>query len=247
MIKRYKKHKLEYKLGFIGAMTSVFLYYFFRHLLAPLIKRIWIEDIDGLEHLPKKGPYIVASNHESYFDFICFWAVSPHQVRYLAAEKFFDSKFWKPIMVATGQIKVERESKDKAQVHEQAHYILKNEGVLGIFPEGTRSRSGEMGKPFHGVTKFALEAKVPVVPVGMLGTRNILPPHKKLPSLKKCSIKISPPVHHNEHYDKEHTKELLRRLTDDLMLNIANMVGKEYRHHYSLENKKDVIDGEVVK
>jgi 1-acyl-sn-glycerol-3-phosphate acyltransferase len=243
MIKRYKKHKHEYGLGFIGASASVLLFYFFRYGLAPLIKKIWIKEIVGLENLPKKGPYIVASNHESYFDFICFWAVSPHQIQYLAAEKFYDSPFWRPIMVATGQIKVERKSNDKKKVHEQAHYILKNKGVLGIFPEGTRSRSGEIGKAYHGVTRFALEAKVPIVPVGMIGTYDILPPHKNFPALKQCKIKISPPINHSEHYEQEHTKELLRHLTDNLMLHIANLVNKEYRHHYSLEKDKNILEG----
>lgn len=187
----------------------------------------------------------MASNHESYFDFICFWAVSPHHVQYLAAEKFYGSKFWKPIMVATGQIKVERENKDKNKVHEQAHYILENKGVLGIFPEGTRSRSGKMGKAFTGVTKFALKAKVPIVPVGVIGTYDILPPHKKIPKLKQCKIKIEKPIIHHEHFDKEPTKELLRHLTDELMWQIGRMAGKEYSHHYDFKNRKNLDDGVV--
>lgn len=257
MIKRYKKHRDEYKLGVIGAGTSVLLYGFLRYVLAPIVKRLWVENVEGLENVPEKGPFIFASNHESYFDFICFWAVSPHSIQYLAAEKFYKSKFWKPLMVATGQIKVEREKSDKKGVHERAHYILKNEGVLGIYPEGTRSRTGEMGKAFTGVTKFALQARVPIVPVGMIGTFDILPPHKKFPNFKKCKIKIEKPIHHHEHYDKEHTEELLRHLTDELMKLIATMVGKEYKHHYALQGgaKKHfaapvsgnkIIEGELV-
>lgn len=249
MIKRYKKHRHEYGLGVISAVFSVVLYGFLRYALAPIVRKLWVKEVEGLEHIPKKGPFIFASNHESYFDFICFWAVSPHSIQYLAAEKFYKSKFWKPLMVATGQIKVERESKDKKGVHERAHYILKNEGVLGIYPEGTRSRTGEMGRAYTGVTKFALQAKVPIVPVGMIGTYDILPPHKNFPKFQKCKIKIEKPINYNEHYDKEHTEDLLRHLTDELMKQIAGMVGKEYKHHYTFQDNKDdkkVVEGKVV-
>ena len=244
MLKKIKKHKEEYGLGIASAIASALLYYFLKYAAAPLVKKIWVKDIKGLEHLPKKGPFIVASNHESYFDFLCFWAVSPHQIQYLAAEKFYDSKFWKPLMVATGQIKVERKSKDKGQVHKQAHYILQNKGVLGVFPEGTRSRSGEMGPAFTGVTRFALEAKVPIVPVGMIGTYDILPPHKKIPKLKRCRIKIEKPIVHAKHFDQEHTEDLLRHLTDNLMLRIAALAGKEYKH--LSDNKEKIIQGGLV-
>lgn len=227
------------------------LFFIIRFIAAPLVKLLFIKNVEGIEFIPKKGPVIIASNHESYFDFLCFYAVSPRRVQYLAAEKFYDDKFWRPLMIATGQIKVERTAEDKSTVHKQAHYVLKNEGVLGIFPEGTRSRTGEMGKAHIGVTKFALEAKVPIVPVGMIGTYDILPPHKKFPKLKKCRIKIDKPIYHHEHFDKEHTEDLLRRLTDDLMKMIAVMVGKEYKHHYSLsenDTKKhaNYIEGELA-
>ena len=250
MIKRIKKHKKEYELGVIRAVASAGLYYFLKYLVAPLVKKIWIKDVEGLEHIPKKGPFIVASNHESYFDFLCFWAVSPHQVQYLAAKKFYDSKFWKPLMVATGQIKVERQAKDKSKIHEQAHYILKNKGVLGIFPEGTRSRTGEMGPAYHGAVRFALEAEVPIVPVGMVGTYDILPPNKKIPKLKRCKIKIDKPIVHSEHYGKEHTKDLLQHLTNNLMLTIADLAGKEYKHVLPMQIDKaesKIIEGKVEK
>ena len=232
MIKKIKQKKQELNLGITGMFISILIYSILKYIIAPLIKLIWIKQVEGLEHIPKQGPVIIASNHESYFDFLCFWAISPRKIQYLAAEKFYDSKFWKPIMIATGQIKVDRTNKNKNNVHNQAHHILKNKGVLGIFPEGTRSRTGEMGKAFTGVTKFSLEAKVPIIPVGMIGTYNILPPHKKIPKLKKCKIKIEKPISHKEHYNKEITEELLRNLTDNLMKIISSLINKEYKHYY---------------
>lgn len=237
MIKHIKKRKSDYDFGLFGVISSYMFEFFAKFILSPIIRLLWVGKVEGLYNIPKHGPVIIASNHESYFDFIIFYAISPRKIQYLAAEKFFTSKFWKPLMVATGQIKVERTSGDKTNVHEKAHYVLKNEGMLGIFPEGTRSRTGEMGKAFTGVTKFALETKSPIVPVGIDGTFDILPPHKKLPNFKKCNIKISEPIYHHEHFEKEHTEDLLIKLTDDLMKLIGFLVGKEYKHHYSLEEK----------
>ncbi|MDA3840381.1 MAG: lysophospholipid acyltransferase family protein [Patescibacteria group bacterium] len=243
MIKKIKQRKKDFELGIIGVISSYFFEFFAKYILSPIVKFLWVRKIEGIHHIPKHGPVIIASNHESYFDFIIFYAISPRKIQYLAAEKFFTSKFWKPLMVATGQIKVERVEGDKTNVHEKAHYVLKNEGMLGIFPEGTRSRTGEIGKAFTGVTRFALETKTPIIPVGIEGAFDILPPHKKMPNLKKCNIKISEPIYHHEHFEKEHTEELLTKLTDDLMKLIAFLVGKEYKHHYSLQEKhQEAID-----
>jgi len=237
MIKKIKQRKNEFELGFFGVIFSYVFEFFAKYILSPIIKFLWVKNIEGIQHIPKHGPVIIASNHESYFDFIIFYAISPRKIQYLAAEKFFTSKFWKPLMVATGQIKVERTNKNKDDVHKKVEYILENNGMMGIFPEGTRSRTGEMGKAFTGVTKFALKSRVPIVPVGINGTFEVLPPHKKLPKLKKCSIKISEPIYHHDHFDKKQTDDLLRKLTDDLMKLIAYLAGKEYKHHYELQEK----------
>ena len=62
-------------------------------ILKTLIKNIWIAEVEGLENIPNSGPAIIASNHESYFDFLCFSAICPRPVTYLAAEVFF-KKWW---------------------------------------------------------------------------------------------------------------------------------------------------------
>ncbi|PIP33597.1 hypothetical protein COX22_03510 [Candidatus Falkowbacteria bacterium CG23_combo_of_CG06-09_8_20_14_all_49_15] len=252
MLKLIGKHKKEYGLGIMGAVVSAVLYIFLRYVIAPIIKLIWVGKIEGIENIPARGPVIIASNHGSYLDFICFWAIAPRSVQYLAAEVFYKSKFWRPIMIATGQIKVERDNQDKTKVLEQAHYILRNEGMLGIFPEGTRTRTGELGKAYTGVVKFALKAKAPIVPVGMIGAYRAWPPHKKLPRLRKVHIKIDKPIYHHDHYDKEHTEDILRWLTDDLMAVIAGLIGQEYKHHNkyladSKEQKEKIIEGRIIK
>lgn len=204
-------------------------YSFIKRVFGPLVRYFWIERVEGLENIPKKGPIIIASNHQSYFDFICFIAVSPRRIHYLAAEKFYKSRFWRPLMNLTGQIKVDRTQHDKSEVYQTVHSVLEQGQVIGIFPEGTRSPDGEIKKPFTGVAKFALKEKVPVVPVGLIGTYEIMSRYDKFPKFKKETvIKIGKPLYFQEYYDKENNDGQLKEVTDKIMLNIATLAGKKY-------------------
>jgi len=206
-------------------------YSILKKILGPIIRKVWIDEVEGLENIPEKGPCIIASNHESYFDFICFAAISPRKIHYLAAEKFYSSRFWKPLMKITGQIRVDRTTHDKQHTHKLIFSALKQNRMIGIFPEGTRSRDGNLLPAYTGVAQFALKAKVPVVPVGVIGTREIMAPHEKRPHFdKKAKIKIGKPMNFEEHYDKEHDENLFREITDKIMLKIAELAGKEYPH-----------------
>ena len=199
-----------------------------RFLFSPLIRLIWVRKVEGLENIPKKGAVIIASNHQSYFDFICFISVSPKKIYYLAAEKFYKSPLWRPLMKMTGQIKVERQAKDKMEAVNKADLILNKGKMLGIFPEGTRSADGEMHKPFSGVARFALKNRAPVVPVGIKGTYEILPRQKRLPKFKKITeIRIGRPMYFEEYYGKENDKVILEKITDKIMSEIAVLAGKE--------------------
>ena len=91
MIKRIKKRKKDFELGIIGVIASYLFEFFAKYILSPIVKFLWVRNIEGIHHIPKHGPAIIASNHESYFDFIIFYAISPRRVQYLAAEKFFTS------------------------------------------------------------------------------------------------------------------------------------------------------------
>ena len=90
----------------------------------------------------------------------------------------------------TNQIKVDRNSDDKSSTFIAVDHLFKNGGVLGVFPEGTRSRDGKMHKGYAGVIKFARRYNVPILPVGIQGAFEAFSPHMKIPRIKKCNIKI---------------------------------------------------------
>ncbi len=205
-------------------------YSIIKKTLGSLVNRVWIDKVEGLENIPKEGPVIIASNHQSYFDFICFTATSPRKVHYLAAEKFYKSRVWRPVMNLTGQIKVDREAHNKSETIGKVYSALRQGRMIGIFPEGTRSADGEIQKPFTGVAKFALNAKVPVIPVGIVGTYDIMSRHDKRPKFRgaKAKIKIGKPIYFSEYENKELTNDDYRKVTDKIMSEVASLAEKKY-------------------
>ncbi|MFA5127222.1 MAG: lysophospholipid acyltransferase family protein, partial [Patescibacteria group bacterium] len=169
---------------------------------------------------PKKGSFIIAANHSSYFDFIFLYVFIPRRITFLAAEKFFASRFWRPFMKITGQIKVDRGSGDKGGVYEQVDELISKNGVLGIFPEGTRSRSGKIQKAYSGVAKFANKYNIPIVPVGISGTYEIMSPHDNFPKFKKGKINIGASlIVDSDDYEGE---------TRKIMKTISALAGQSY-------------------
>ncbi|MFA6393441.1 MAG: lysophospholipid acyltransferase family protein [Patescibacteria group bacterium] len=207
-----------------------FLYRFLRIFVAPLIRLIWIKEVKGLSNLPKSGAYIIAANHQSYLDFLCLQAVLPVRLTFLAAEKFYSSGFWRPIVELTGQIRVERNADDKTEVIAKALEVLNRGRVLAIFPQGTRSRSGQIEKTYTGVARFALGAGAPVIPVGIKGAYEVLPPWEKCPKLRKIiKINIGEPVNLSEYSKRPIEPETYRKATNEAMKKIAELARLEYK------------------
>jgi 1-acyl-sn-glycerol-3-phosphate acyltransferase len=201
------------------------LYWILKILFGPLIKLFWVKKVVGIENLPKKGAFIIAANHSSYFDFFSIIATLPRRVSFLAAEKFFTNKFWYPLVAWTGQIKVDRKNPDKQEVFKKVFDVLGKGQGLGIFPEGTRSADGKIGKTYTGVAKFALEAKAPVVPVGIIGAYEIMSRHQKRPKLNKnIIVNVGKPMYFSEYYGKSTDEQVLRLVTDKIMSQIHELI-----------------------
>ncbi|MEK7662471.1 MAG: lysophospholipid acyltransferase family protein [Patescibacteria group bacterium] len=205
-------------------------YHVLRFVLGPLVRLIWIKEITGLHHIPPEGSVIVAFNHQSYFDFICFVAICPRHVHYLSAEKFFTNPFWHPIMKITGQIRVERRTPDKRILHETIHSHLDQGKAVGIFPEGTRSpHQDKMLEAFSGVARYAFHKKVPVVPVGIKGAYEVMSRFDKKPKFKKnIEINIGPPIDFSSYQYAKMNKKSFKILTNKIMVKISELSGKSY-------------------
>lgn len=136
----------------------------------------------GAENVPKDGAVILAANHISNFDPPFLGSFSPRPVHYMAKIELFENKIFAKIISALYAFPVKRGTADKGAI-KKATSILKNNEVLGIFPEGTRSKTGEMGKGEVGVALLASMTGATVVPVAITGTNNMFSENQTFPKL----------------------------------------------------------------
>jgi len=208
-----------------------FIYFILRKCLKPIIKNIWISDVKGINHIPEKGGVILAMNHQSYFDFLCLAAISPRNIHFLAAEKFFDHILWRFLMKITRQVKVNRKDSNKSEVHRLIHDHLDKGRVVGIFPEGTRSpHEHEMLRAFNGVSQYSLTKRVPIIPIGIKGTFNVMSRHDKRPRfIKAVEIIIGKQIHFTEYYDRNDLSHIdYGAVTHRVMKEISLLSAKKY-------------------
>ncbi len=149
--------------------------------------------VEGKENIPKNPPYLIASNHVSYLDPIVIGSAFPHKVRFMAKKELFENRFLFWLLNQLGVFPVDRDSLDISSVKKSIK-ILKDGGVLGIFPEGTRSKDGKFKGANKGVVGIAVKGGAPIVPVALKGTYEAWPAEKKFPRPYRIKVKIGKPI-----------------------------------------------------
>lgn len=181
--------------------------------------------IKGIHNIPKNGGYIIASNHTSHIDPFTIGSIIFRKTgiitSYIGKKESLNTAIGNFIYNVFDVVPIDRGSKSE-KWFKTALRILKNGGIIGIFPEGTRSFPGSINKGKTGVIRLAIASKKPVLPVAIKGTYQLWPRYKKLPSIKRTiQINIGVPVTYNT--DKKTTKKYLRTLTDSLMNEIRTL------------------------
>src|ERR1700747_2680165 len=127
----------------------------------------------GREYIPAEGPVILASNHRSFFDPFIIGTMTRRPAYYVAKKELFEyNRLLSWLLNALGAFPVDRGHGDQ-QTIETAEQILNRGEIVLMFPEGTRTRPGSLGKPKRGVGRLALETGAPVVPIAIIGTEDI--------------------------------------------------------------------------
>ncbi len=206
-----------------------------RRVTGPLMRRMWRIDRQGFDRLPEEGPAILCPNHISFLDSAFLMAMLPRNISFVGKAEYMDSWKTKFLFPAMGMIPIDRSGGDKAQAAlDAAEAVLRRGELFGIFPEGTRSRDGYLYKGRTGAARLAMKVGCPIYPVGIVGTDAIQPPDAKVPKLfGECSIRIGRPVR-PERYEGRGADHLAwRSMTDEVMFEIREMTGQEYRNVYA--------------
>ena len=136
----------------------------------------------GAENIPKEGAFILAANHVSNWDPPFLGTFIAREVNYMGKEELFKNPIMAWICRALHVFPVKRGAADKTAI-KTAVKILKDGKCLGIFPEGTRSKTGKLGKAEAGVSLIAAMTKAPIIPAAIIGTEKIFSKEKFLPRL----------------------------------------------------------------
>lgn len=202
--------------------------YILRFLFAVFFIRYEIEGEENLEYIVRSGRGAVfASNHISNLDPVLYMLVKAVNIRFLAKNSLFRVPVLGWCIRKCGQLSVNRSAADSRAIRSAIDYISRGQ-VLCIFPEGTRSATGELlpGKP--GCAMIACKTKAVVVPAAIWGSHEILPKNAYLPRLSKVKMKIGKPVFFDELYaaleaDQGAEREIYGRITDTIMNEIREL------------------------
>jgi 1-acyl-sn-glycerol-3-phosphate acyltransferase len=146
--------------------------YNFARGVASLIGR-W--DIAGLEHVPATGACIIACNHQSFLDPPLVGCSLRRETFFFARKSLFNNPLLGTLLRTCNTIPVDRDGGSDVAAFKRVFSILRNGQSLLMFPEGTRSKDGELQDAQAGIGLIACKTQVPVVPVRVFGTREILP------------------------------------------------------------------------
>jgi 1-acyl-sn-glycerol-3-phosphate acyltransferase len=150
----------------------VSFYVFARTVAAGLLKSFYRFEVVGIENIPKEGGVLICSNHINNFDPPVVGMKIPREVYFMAKEELFSIPVLGKIVKMCNAFPVKRGMSDREALRKGLN-ILKEGNVLGLFPEGTRSKTGELGKGLAGAGFFASRSNASVVPCAIIGPYQI--------------------------------------------------------------------------
>ena len=217
-----------------------------RLVIGPGLHLLARTEIVGAENVPGSGGAILASNHLSVLDSFYLPLMLDRPVTFAAKSEYFTGRRPSDRIVgaylrATKQLSVDRAGARAAQEMLEAALALLNGGALfGIYPEGTRSPDGRLYRGRTGIGWLALHARVPVIPVAMIGTDRILPPGHRLPRPGRIKIRVGQPLAFDEYADQPAGARQRRAVTDRVMEAIRELSGQEFVPMYASVRKEQL-------
>jgi 1-acyl-sn-glycerol-3-phosphate acyltransferase len=183
---------------------------FFSIFNACMIRVLWLGKVEGIQHIPDT-PCVIISNHESYLDFLLLGYVLKRKAkknfRFWAKTKVVNHSIWKTYSRFFDTIEV-NENGNYRKLNELSVQALNNGEYVCIFPEGRRSRNGNLQVFKTGYLRLATAANIKVVPAFLENTYKTWPAHRLWPKIRRCKITFHPPFEVPKNLTESETEEL---------------------------------------
>lgn len=189
-------------------------YKIIRAILRPIILLLFWPKIKGIENFPTEGKVIIYSNHTSMLDPVVIGTMLPRKVHFMAKEELFRNPILSRIVSNLGAFPVKRETADFGAIKNSLR-ILKEGGVFGIFPEGTRQKEGEVQNFSHGMASIAHRSKAKIIPIGIEGQYKLF---------RRLRIRIGEELDMKPYFDQRSNAQLLELMSIDMKEALENLL-----------------------
>jgi len=222
-------------------------YWVVKAIVGPILRIVFRPWAEGVEHVPRHGPAILAGNHLSFADHFFGPLYLKRKVISLGKSDYFTGSGIKGFLTrlffsGVGTVPIDRSGGKASEAALRTGLrVLRQGDVLGIYPEGTRSPDGRLYKGKTGVARLALESRAPVIPWAMVNTFEMMPPGRLLPKLGlRPGVRFGKPLDFSRYYGMEEDRLVLRAVTDEIMYALMELSEQEYVDKYAASAKVEL-------
>lgn len=187
----------------------------------PITRVLWRIRVLGRENVPD-GPAILCCNHVSNLDPILVNFMSPRFLRFMAKAEMFATPLGEWFWLRVGAFPVKRGVADRAALSTAAE-ILEDGGILGVFPEGTRTQGEGLGEAHQGAAFLAVRTGAPIVPSAIHGTAGVWPKGAWVPRFPRITIVFGEPIR-SEEFGEGARRQRIETMTAEVMARIARLL-----------------------
>lgn len=199
-------------------------YRFLKANFVPFVKAATRLHVKGRDKVPREGPVLLAVNHFSWADPVVVGAAIERPTYYLAKERLFVNPAARWFFTSMGQIPVNRQAGGNEDALQTAVELLARGVVVGVFPEGTRSRYGELKRGKTGVARIAVRSGAPIVPIAVT-TAEFWPKHSTLPKFgEQVYMNVGDPMRFDLKPEDADDRQRMRDATDEVMARIKALL-----------------------
>ncbi len=172
---------------------DLLLYRFCRGAVAGFSRVWWRESIEGSEHIPADGPFVLAPVHRSNIDTLLAATVTRRRMRFMGKDSLWSKRWSAWFLSSLGGFPVHRGTADREALR-QCEEVLRGGEPLVIFPEGTRRSGPKVLELFEGAAYVAARAGVPIIPVGIGNSEAAMPKGSKFLKPVRVALIVGPPI-----------------------------------------------------